>query len=526
MDLSDLPSLSTVTNLIVRAVYTAVLAVAAFLLLREAFRLWVAEPLTLGELTFVDAGTVKPEAGAGLVRDIIDRRNALRDVILRLVKEQEQTVKSTEPLAANANPIGPVIEIAPPYRAFSNFELNDLKDAADSAPRIELKIQGNDIGSLLTSLQRWISPMNALKVSVFKREDQFSFLLDWPNDDLSFAETHADSAFRADVFEEGKLGAAIGCRIIWLELAESASRIAETHPDVFCRWAEARMLYEAAIGAVSAGAPAAVATGRFEKAIAILGDLPVTERQFTPVQYLYALLLGEMGRPGPEVDHAWSNFRRVTSGEPALRYEAPTQLAAAPGVDTQTGAGQLVAFRMTGGAFSRVTVAAVVRDADNNRFLVVPDYAFELADTSQGPAEVWASDSLGGPVGVRIGTFDRVHKPAGVALIALEPGVTAGNEVLGRSLAAIGPAGVGDEVTLLSATRPEGQPAKIAAVIDDQGPPRLVTDSKVTQPGDGGAPVVNTNDALIAMGYSGSANASELVALLPALEQLELTLAN
>jgi hypothetical protein len=41
----------------------------------------------------------------------------------------------------------------------------------------------------------------------------------------------------------------------------------------------------------------------------------------------------------------------------------------------------------------------------------------------------------------------------------------------------------------------------------------LTTDKRVTQPGDAGAPVVDTQGALIAMGYQGTGEASQLLTI-------------
>lgn len=384
MDILDFPSWTTLSSYFARVAYTAFLLIASFLLVRETFKIWSAEPLALGELTYIDAGVVNKDSAKGLVPQIVDRRNALKDVVSRWVTNERE--------AASA--------------------------AADTVPKIELTIQGTDFGSLLTSLQRWIVPVNALKVSVFKRDDFFSFSLDWPNEDRAFADKYAVNAFRNDVLVETKLGTSIGCRMLWLELAENSPSIAEIHPDVFCRWAEALSLFET----------------------------------------------GETGAAD----------------------------------DSVTGAGRLVAVELPKGAFSRVTAAAVVRDQNNKRFLVLPDYAFN----SDAPVGVWVADGLTGTVSQRIGAFNRKLSKHGIALVALDAATSASNRVMNDVLKSIGFVNIGDEVTLLSAVRSDARTAKVADIRLVGNSSRIVTDRHISRPGDGGAPVVDSDGNLVAMGYA------------------------
>ena len=399
-----------------------------------------------------------------------------------------------------------------------------MKSAANTVPKIELTIQGTDFGSLLTSLQRWIVPVNALKVSVFKRGEHFSFSLDWPNEDRAFAAKYAVSAFRNDVLEEAKLGASIGCRILWLELAEKSPSIAEIHPDVFCRWAEALSLFESGETARSGGSSDEIVSKRNKQALELLGKLPTTVENFPPLQNLFALLIEASGKPKTEIDHAWNNLSRVMAGEPPEPYLPPQVVATVTVDDSVTGAGRLVAVELPKGAFNRVTAAAVVRDQSNKRFLVLPDYAFN----SDAPVGVWVADGLAGTVSQRIGSFYRKLSKHGIALVALEAETSASNRVMNGVLQSIGSVNIGDEVSLLSAVRGNARTAKVATIHLVGNSSRIVTDRQISRPGDGGAPVVDSDGNLVAMGYVGNPkeDLSEFIALQPVFKELGLSLAD
>ena len=165
--------------------------------------------------------------------------------------------------------------------------------------------------------------------------------------------------------------------------------------------------------------------------------------------------------------------------------------------------------------------------SSGKRFLVLPDYAF----MSDAPTGVWVAHGLAGTGGPRIGALERKLSPYGIALVALEPEITASNRVMGRELVDVGSASVGDQIALLSEFRGETREARVASTRTVGKSTRLTTYEYISRPGDGGAPVVNSSGALVAMGYAGYAGSpdggwSEFIALQSVFQELGLTLAD
>ncbi len=409
-----------------------------------------------------------------------------------------------------------------------------MQSAADAIPEIELKIQGNDLGSMITSLRRWIVPANVVRLSAFKRAEGVEFSIDWP-DSLALSDNpRYERALRGRVTKDPSLGQTVGCRILWLELARNAKQVANTHPDVFCRWAQARRVFDFAEAELSA-------TGKFEDSkpqiTATVKDLrEIAERvvEFSPLQNIYALLL-ERAHPDDksQIAHAWENLRHVNRNEMPVPYTVrervvTAKIAAAP--DAQVVPGTSVQIGASGGVI-KVKVTAAVQDKAGAKYLVLPNYAF----ASGGSEEVILLVTVDGKEQLfRLGSRSKRQIDHPVALVELADDVEIANVAQGIKVSSTAIANLDMTLRLVDDDGfAEAKVTDVEALIHIRTgadttielPPAIVT-TRFEGQGNGGAPVLDPVGALVGMLYGGSQTTSVILPLADIFADLGVTLIN
>ena len=231
-------------------------------------------------------------------------------------------------------------------------------------------------------------------------------------------------------------------------------------------------------------------------------------------------------------DADWARFAQSqgTSVELARLAARGEAAAAATGAPTKSGvqptsrrpsAPTLVWYGSGEGAAaarSAVTATAVVLDATGARRLVLPDYVLN----GVGPNEVLRFSLAPGEPAVAEARAADIVRPEGGAAGVARPGVVlarilpTADKLLAtasvvRTLAEAGPRpGAGETLTI--STQQRQSEVTVAAVASDDGG-LLPVDRKVTEGGDGGAPVVDSQGRLVAMAYLASPERSYFLPL-------------
>ncbi len=186
------------------------------------------------------------------------------------------------------------------------------------------------------------------------------------------------------------------------------------------------------------------------------------------------------------------------------------------------------------GVSTAASACCIAQDAAGKRFLLTADYLFspELQGRKAKPVVISPAALDGGTE--PIGALSRVRDldpAAGVALIALDPDVEARNEIPGVGLVTeTAPfPGIGETVRLFGRSS-ELRSGKVLLEMDVPMQKQsaitsaMVPVERISGPGDGGAPVVDSLGRLVGMAYAGSELTSLILPIEKVLADLGLTL--
>ena len=503
MDVSEKFTASNISNIIARILYTGVLLIGIFLLARLAIQLWTAKPIALGEIKFVENGVQNDDLVKGATEEITDYRNHIRDLISEFVsQEKERVEKGNE---------GQLIY----EQLFSDEELADLTSAADAAPEIEFKIQGNDVGSWLNAIRKLIEPRNALRVSVFKRQTDHSFSIGWPRRHKNIDAGHVKQGFRAGHVSPDAINRSIGCRIFWLELAETSPKIAGVSPGIFCQWVSASQEFDIVQSMRANYEQLDEIEAQVKTTLARVGPMADTVAGFPPLQHLVVQLYSQLPDTDPALlVHAQNNLREVIRGGQPKKYEKikediETVLASAN--EAPISAGEIVEISGGKSGSVRATLTAILADGDGNHFLLLPDYAFP-----NGASEVFQINEADGSLTRKVATLDRFLPEHAVALARIDEDIKFTNTVNGISMVGTAPPKVDAKVRVLTKGQTiDGKISTTDVTFDSRSASGVVTISNafqltpvVRRPGSGGSPIVDENGNLIGLHHSTSRTAS------------------
>ena len=165
-----------------------------------------------------------------------------------------------------------------------------------------------------------------------------------------------------------------------------------------------------------------------------------------------------------------------------------------------------------------MTATAIVLDSTRMPKSLLPDYAVRGGENDVTEFATYPV----GPVVARASKKDIIRNAtaegAGVVLARLEENALANNDnalsVFGR-LKAVAPVPPdGAEIEIFSHARGSKSSELIrSGVIQKVEGPFVITKARITEPGDAGAPVLNADGELIAMGYIGTAEESRLLSV-------------
>ena len=435
---------------------------------------------------------------------------------------------------------------------------SDLPEAARWSSILtdaELKIQGFDIGKVLTMLRAWVAPPAAINGFVERSGETARAAINYPSRKLADGRRTPASPFETGVLNgDASVALAVAASIVWTQAAEADAGFGKIPREVFVSWILIWWDYRLLRGRTDTNQVwTADDKNRWKQARALVDNLASGTNVYAETWRLRADLIetipaslksdAELRTPdqiardtnlvvedrrryaeADGVATAITALNQISQATPRTAGDLPEKIAAVaetvksvladpkslyPGRPVWV---RLAAPNPTTDLFS-ITATAIVRDGDTTK-LLLPDYVmsgavgdaeyeFRLSPSEPAIARAKSSDLL----------FPDGQQSGGVLLAPLAPDTAA------RNVAAFFK---GEVITLKSA---------IADLPADGGDLQLVTSrgadkvklksrtglfanvDRITGPGDGGAPVIDGNQALVAMAYSGSGTESQFLSL-------------
>jgi hypothetical protein len=495
--------------------YSVILVAIIWLLASELLRVWWDPQLYVAAPTYFDDGKSDAAKGTTFGGQILAQHHRLGD---ELNSERKRRAREAVEGPAEVLRRWPVI--------------TDTLSLPQGLKQLELKIQGFDIGGMLTKLRTWISPVNEVAVTVEARSVPPSGKLvettvSWPRapqwDPNQIATLRYFST--APLPGDEVAAAAIAASLLWGDIATQDPELRKVPHEEFAAWARSWQRYRFV-------RDRGATPGKLEKSDTDLLEeagrrlKPILDRKpvYPEVWRLAANILALHPASIPDNKLTWDQYRDLYLVAVGVAPALPT-VAAVPAalVAGGTGPGSLV---WSEDGQLAVKVTAVVKDAEGKRFLLLPGliarddkvpvdlYDSSVAKDRQPVARLTRRIAANGAAPVKQGSESTI------ALAELPPTSTASN----GPIRALGPGpSLGDDVRVLG-TEKVGKVDGVAVDLTGLGSNFVTVRPRITAGGDAGAPIVDVNGNLIAMGYAGTQQASFLLPVPAALKHANLTL--
>jgi hypothetical protein len=510
---------------VAKIAYSAVLTLIIVLLARELHATWADNGLYVGKFEYFADGKADAQQGQAFPAHVLGQHLLLRTALVAEARRREAQMSRTAPAGAEV------------YRGLPS-SLPEVTRWQSALADVEMKIQGFDFGKLLTQVRSWISPPNEINGFVEKSGNYVRATINWPAQGVRVADKELPAYDSGQLPSEATAALAIAASIIWTQAAAADREFRKIPRDAFVTWTIAWWDYRKLRDRERLGSPWQPDDIKVLAQARILADRLVEHATTYPEIWRLRADIIELtpkANRGDVDDAIAAEDRRKYDAalgiEPAkaaastLGLGGVLQQAQLRYLEKALGPRTILSARQvwgrlessgTKGADFAVTATAVVEDRDRKRKLILPDYVvYDLADgevmalrltpTGDVVARVRRSDLV-----TRKGGEDRIG--SGVVLAELAPGARNFNVVatggIGKLLADPGPPPKsGDQLTIYT-----NRPPASTTVKSTNGA-FVVTDQRVTGPGDGGAPVVDADGRLVAMAYAAGPNESRFLAL-------------
>lgn len=392
--------------------------------------------------------------------------------------------------------------------------------APGPADALELKIQGFDVGALLAKLRSWVSPINEVHVQVDARSlgTQLATVeaaVSWPGAPVENDLQALRYFSTARVPSDDQAAATVASTLLWGSLRTTSPTIRGLPKDEFTAWILAWQRYRA-VRDLQLGPDKLSAEHKklLEQAGQEIQPFILGKPRFPEIWRLAANLVSLHPQSIPGQSNPWEFYRdayliaigkQVTTAHTSTKPQGTSQPGFGPGT---------VVWREDGK--QAVKVAAVVEDQNTKLvYLLLPDLFQHTGSTPRPDEALFAVDDHTGVrqtvaiVSKRMAIDRNDPRSVQVVLALLRPQVTATNSKW--KIAANDPR----PAEQLQDPR-SGRSAAVATVgvsLDGLGSGLVAVQPKLTFAGDAGAPIVNANGELVAMGFAGTDEQSLLVPL-------------
>jgi hypothetical protein len=523
-----------------KSAYVLVICFIIVLLVRELYGVLWNDTLYVGNFEYFQDGRLNEEHSKTFPTYVLGQHRLLRSALIEENRRRERVDKSLSGVK---------------YHRSLPSDLPEAARWSSVLTDVELRIQGFDIGRVLSTLKAWVTPPSEITGFVEKSGETVRAAINYPPRKL--ADGTSASPFETGVLiGDTSVALAIAASIVWTQAAESDASFEKIPREVFVSWILIWWDYRLLRGRTDTNQIwTPEDKNRWKQARALVDNLASgTNGVYAETWRLRADLIETI--PASLKSDAELRTADQIAGDAKLAVEDRRRYAEAEGVATAITAlnqisqaalktaallpdskiaavaetvksvladpkslypGRPVWVRLaspqpTTDLFS-ITATAIVKDGETQK-LLLPDYVmsgavndaeyeFRLSPSEPAIARAKRTDLL----------FPDGQQSGGVLLAPLAPNTAAKN---------VADFFKGDAITL--------KPA-IADLPPDGGDLQLVTSrgadkvklkgrsglfanvDRITGPGDGGAPVIDSDQALVAMAYSGSGTESQFLSL-------------
>jgi hypothetical protein len=523
-----------------KSAYVLIICLIIVVLVRELYGVLWNDTLYVGNFEYFQDGRLNEEHSKTFPTYVLGQHRLLRSALIEENHRRERVDKSLSGVK---------------YHRSLPYDLPEAARWSSVLTDVELRIQGFDIGRVLSTLKAWVTPPAEITGFVEKSGETVRAAINYPPRKL--ADGTSESPFETGVLiGDTSVALAIAASIAWTQAAESDASFAKIPREVFVSWILIWWDYRLLRGRTDTNQSWTLEDkNRWKQARALVDNLASgTNGVYAETWRLRADLIETI--PASLKSDAELRTADQIAGDAKLAVEDRRRYAEAEGVATAITAlnqisqaalktaallpdskiaavaetvksvladpkslypGRPVWVRLaspqpTTDLFS-ITATAIVKDGEMQK-LLLPDYVmsgaaddaeyeFRLSPSEPAIARAKRTDLL----------FPDGQQSGGVLLAPLAPNAAAKN---------VADFFKGDAITL--------KPA-IADLPPDGGDLQLVTSrgadkiklkgrsglfakvDRITGPGDGGAPVIDSGQALVAMAYSGSGTESQLLSL-------------
>jgi hypothetical protein len=520
-----------------KAVYVLIICVAVFALLRELYGVLWSDTLYVGNFDYFADGKSSSEQSKSFPSFVLGQHQLLRSALIEENQRRERADQSS----------------GVKYHRYLPANLPEASRWTSILNDADLKIQGFDLGKILSSLRAWVSPPSQITGFVEKSEKAVRVAINYPSRKLADGQRTPAGPFETGTLNgDSSAALAIAASIVWTQAAESDQNFLKIPRDVFVSWILVWWDYRLLRGKTDTNqmwtsddkgrwkqarnlVDSLAANGTYAEAWRLRADLiesiPESLKNDadlrTPQQLAGDMkLVQDDRRRYAEADGiatavaaiqeiAKARLKIVPVLLPASQFEEVSESVKSVLADTNTVLpGRPIWFHSSRSGFDGTLTATAVLDDNGAGKLLLPDYVFGAATAEDEELEFRLSSS--GPIIGRARKADLLfadaQKSGGVLLVKLDENVGIRN---GIALPKETPAA-------LTGIRQLPAPGTTLQVVTSRGQSQIVLKrqdgafavaEKATAPGDGGAPVITGDRALVAMAYSSSADESKLLSL-------------
>jgi hypothetical protein len=532
-----------------RILYSVVLVILAAACLYEMAHVWFDRSLQLRNFAYVKDGQDVPASGATFARLLEQQQRALYDMY-QGGRGGDQEIFS--------NPLD-----------IRDINLGQI-DASVFAD-VKLEAQGVNIGSLIAALRRWVSSPNEITGTVNHVGGSVYVTAVWLTAPVPDSQQTASRNFLPLLPYSDLQAASFGlaCRIFYVQVGARHALFRTLSEEDFCAFSRAFQSFQNYLTARVADPNSGDLKKHLDLAKAITGQL--LERK-TTFPYAYKLAayvqleekpLGSLAKEDLDRAQGWLAQYFAELDKYALKDErskarfdflaarpapipAPVAAAAPPPTVAPT-APTRVAPRLAPSvapgasvssteAKSAASICCIV-ELSGRRYVLTADYTFQgepLNHPVVSPAVIDGGDPKK-PVAVLTFVYPRAAgQPGGggVALAALNPNVRYVNTAAFGHINGVGPAPtVGSVVRMVGRTSGlvEGKVlgSQVSARLQVERPllaENMLLVERISKPGDGGAPVLDSSNRLVGLVYGGSERVTLVLPLADLFEKLALSL--
>jgi hypothetical protein len=522
-----------------KCAYVLIICLIIVVLIRELYGVLWNDTLYVGNFQYFTDGRSSDERSKAFPAYVLGQHQLLRSALIEENRRRELVDKS---LASGVK-----------YHRLLPSDLPEAARWSSILTDAELKIQGFDIGKILSMLRAWVAPPAELSGFVEKSGETVRAAINYPSRKLADGRHTSASPFETGVLNgDSSVALAIAASIVWTQAAEADVGFGKIPREVFVSWILIWWDYRVLRGRTDLNQTwTSDDKNRWKQARALVDSLASGTNVYAETWPLRADLIETI--PASLKSDTGLRTSDQIAGDANLVNEDRRRYAEADGVATAITAlnqisqaapktaalltdskiaavaetvkslladpktlypGRPVWVRpaspkSTTDLFS-ITATAIVKDGETQK-LLLPDYVmsgavddteyeFRLSPSEPAIARAKKSDLL----------FPDGRQSGGVLLAPLAPNTDARNVSKGAA------------VTLKSAIADLPPAGGDLQLVTSRGTDKVKLKSRtglfanvdrITGPGDGGAPVIDSNQALVAMAYSGSGNESSFLSL-------------